>query len=48
VGGKDVRTKKQKYQDAHLIKFEVAMKNNFDNAIAQDSNERDLVHTLQQ
>lgn len=46
VAGKDMRTKKQKYQDSHLIKFEVAMKNNFDNAIAQDSNERDLVHTL--
>ncbi len=47
VGGKDVRTQKQKRQDAHLIKFDVAMKNNFDNALAQDSNERALVNKIQ-
>ena len=48
VGGKDIRTTKQKRQDANLVKFDIAMKKNFDNALAQDSNERDLVNRLQQ
>ena len=40
VNGKDVRTKKQRLQDAHLIKFEVAQKNLFDDALAQAELER--------
>ena len=35
VGTKDIRTNKQKLQDAHLVQFEVAQKNLFDTALAQ-------------
>lgn len=48
IGGKDMRTNNQKMQDAKLIRFEVAMKQNFDTALNQDENERTLISTLQQ
>ena len=35
-------------EDAHLIKFEVAMKDNFDTALARDDQERTLIQTIQQ
>lgn len=46
--GKDIRTNNKKMEDAHLIQFEVAMKNNFDTALAQGENERTLIKTIQQ
>ena len=46
--GKDIRTNNKKMEDAHLIKFEVAMKNNFDTALAQGENEKTLIKTIQQ
>ena len=47
VNGKDVRTMKQKREDAHVIQFQVAKKNLFDTAIAQDKEERNLIQTVQ-
>ena len=46
VNGKDVRTQKQKAQDAKLLRFEVTMKNNFDDALARDQDEKALIATL--
>lgn len=35
-------------QDKKLIRFDVAMKNNFDTALAQGDQERTLIKTIQQ
>ena len=48
VGGKDMRTARQKKQDAALIHFEVAQKNLFDTALAQGDAEKTLIKTIQQ
>ena len=48
VGGKDIRTAKQRLQDQHLIKFEVAQKLLFDDAEANAKIEADLLATIQQ
>ena len=48
VKGKDIRTQKQRREDAHLINFQVAKKSLFDTALAQNDAERTLVQTLQQ
>ena len=47
VKGKDIRTGNQKMEDRHLIKFEVAMKNLNDTALAQADEERTLIKTIQ-
>ena len=48
VGTKDMRTINQKMQDNHLMRFEVAQKNLFDQALDQADAERTLVATIQQ
>ena len=47
VKGKDIRTQKQRREDAHLINFQVAKKSLFDTALAQNDAERTLVQSLQ-
>ena len=48
VKGKDVRTNKQRMEDATLMRFQVAKKTLFDTALAQNDNERTLVQKIQQ
>ena len=48
VKGKDVRTGRQRREDNHLMRFQVAKKGLFDTALAQNEQERDLVNSLQQ
>lgn len=47
VKGKDVRTNQQRMEDAHLIKFQVTKKTNFDNALNQNEQERGLVTSIE-
>ena len=44
--GREIRTTNQKMQDNHLKKFDVAMKLNFDSALAQGEQERTLIKTI--
>jgi len=46
VGGKDIRSNKQKLQDNHLLKFKVAQKLLFEDAQANDEKERELIASL--
>ena len=46
VGGKDIRTAKQKLQDNHLIKYEVAQKLLFEDAQANGKAEAELIATI--
>ena len=46
VGGKDIRSNKQKMQDNHLLKFKVAQVLLFEDAQANDDKERELIASL--
>lgn len=48
VGGKDVRTSKQKLADEHTIKFQVAQKQLFDEALVRHQKEMEIVRSITQ
>lgn len=48
VGGRDVRTSKQKFADKRTIGYDVAQKTLFDNAFSAHQAEMDLIKSITQ